>query len=641
METQLQHLYNLLKSDNSYKDVLAAVDNLQNMDKFLLENFSPSLVGLYARMDNISDISDIYNLIPYDHKIIDKLPDENRIAILRIINEYQPNVSVYPEIKKPDLNVLQRVIELRKDFNRPYERRKFPFENAFEIRDGFPHVYNSRRFALAEFFDLDFRKVHVSKQPNQMSRRYSKLMEEIFANTMLKRFDIYGFDAGVNVYIRDFMELFNRNNIEPGDFIAPMKELKGFLRDHQMLDSDMYKFLGLIKDTLQAPSMDQHLLQNGYEDLRSLMDGSCCKNNTMVSNNCRDRKIAYHYVDQELRPLLAKLVPFKIPQNHSTTVHLFLDAFPYHHNNYCYIDFDGTNEIVKFEPKKIQNLQMSSETKRKFTELLHLTNLNLPYQVLYDLTKTVNFTVNECVSLFKYVMDFQNYICAFLASLVCQHNVNIFDIVNTKLQYQLVKCLPQEYHISMQTDICKYAYTDSRLISLHSIYQTFNVDFQLANYGQFVKTVEHLKLISRNKAQLYMTCSQVAYNEFYVYEYLRNNPTIDAITSLILARILLGNPQISDAEKNVLHYHCNSTYLTSPPKEKLIGFPDKVTLNKRGFTPYDTMSLEEYFGNWNNDSDIPLIVEEVPIRQVEAYLGVGDTDMYTAYSNNQHRRVEA
>lgn len=625
METQLQYLYSLLKSNDSYKDVLEAIDNLQNMDKYLLENFNPSLVGLFARMDSITDISDIYELIPYDHKIIDKLPIENRNAILSTIYQYPPNVNVYPEIKKPDLNVLQRVIELRKSFNRPYERRKFPYENAFETAGGFPRVHNSRRFILAEFFGLDFRRVYVARQRNPMTR-HSKLIEEIFANVMLQRFDIYGTDLGINTHIKEFLNLFN-DDIDPPDLLRPLKDLKTFLRDHNMLDNETYKFINLIKDSLQSPSIDKHLLENGYEALRPLVDGSCCKQNTMISINCRDRKVAYDYVERELRPLLANLQPFKIPPNRSNTVHLFLDAFPYHHYHYCYIEYDGTDELVKFEAKKIQSTPMNSETIRKFTSLLQLTNLNLPYQVIFDLTKTISFTVNECVSLFSYVLEFKNYICAFLASLVCQHNVNIFDIVNTRLQYQLVKCLPQEYHISMQTDICRYAATDTRLVSLHMIYRTIDVNFELANYNKFVRIVEHLKLIARNKAQLYMVCSQIAYNEFYVYEYLKKNPTIDSLTSLVLARILLGNPQISDAERNVLHYHCSSTYLTQALTEKLIGFPD-ADLATRKITDYDTMTLEEYFADGLNNNDIPLIVEEVPIHQVETYLGLDTTSLF-------------
>jgi hypothetical protein len=125
-----------------------------------------------------------------------------------------------------------------------------------------------------------------------------------------------------------------------------------------------------------------------------------------------------------------------------------------------------------------------------------------------------------------------------------------------------------------------------------------------------------------------MVCSQVAFNEFYVYEYLEKNQIIDSVTSLILARILLGNPQISDAERNILHYHCNNTYLTTLPPNNLIGFPGDVIVPKRHFTSYDTMSLEQYFAIWNNQGDIPLIVEEVPIHQVEAYLSMGDNAMY-------------
>jgi hypothetical protein len=449
--------------------------------------------------------------------------------------------------------------------------------------------------------------------------RNTKLLEEVFANTMLKRFNIYDIDAGVNVYIKDFLALFDDKTSEPQDFLEPLKQLKGYLREANMLDNELYKFIGVLKDSLQSASIDKHLLKNGYEGLQSLVDGSCCAKNTLISINCRDRKIAYDYVDKELRSLLKDLKPFKISPNMSTTVHLFLDAFPYHHNNYCYIDFDGTDEIVKFEPKTIQTIPMSSETIKKFTGLLQLLNLNLPYQIIFDITKTINFSVNECISLFPYVLDFKNYICAFLASMLCKHNVNIFDI-KTTLQYQLVKCLPQEYHVSMQTEICKYSSVNSKLISLNNIYQTYDVNFELANYNTFVKVVEHLKMIARNKAQLYLLCSQIPFNEFYVYEYIKKNQTIDSITSLILARILLGNPQISNAEKNVLHYHCNNTYLLPLPVEKLLGFPDTI-LSKRQFTPFDVMSLEEYFQNANNDNDIPLIVEEVPIYQVEAYLG--------------------
>lgn len=632
MEPQLQQLYNLLKSYDNYKDVLTAIDNLQNMDKYLLENFSPHLVALYARLDNIDNIEDvrrIAELIPYDHKIIDNLPDENRRQILTIVNEYQPNVSVYPEIKKPDLNVLQNVIELRKKFNKTYERRKFPYENAFEVKDGFPNVYNSRRIAIADFFGLAYKKAHVRISPNTVSRRYSKLLEEIFANTMLQQFDLYGLDAGASVYIRDILALFNENTTEPKDFIVPLTALKVYLNEQQMLDTKMENFLLLINHALQASSVDEHLLQNGYEKLRPLADGSCCQNSgSLLSINCRDRNIAYNYVDAELLPLLQKSVPFKIPTTRSRTVHLFLDAFPYHNYQYCYVDVDGDDEFVKFESKKIKAVQMTAATKRKFTGLLHLANLNLPYQILFDLTKTVNFTVSECESLFGYVLDFKNYICGFFASMVCQHNVNIFDIVNTKLQYQLVKCLPIEYHVTLQTDICKYAYTESKLLSLHSIYSTFIMNFQLAKYNSFVATIEHLKLMARNKAQLYMVCSQVAFNEFYVYEYLEKNQIIDSITSLILARILLGNPQISDSERNILHYHCNNTYLTVLPPKNLIGFPGDVIVPKRRFTLYDTMTLKEYFEDPNNDGDIPLIVEEVPIQQVEAYLDLGDNGMY-------------
>ena len=154
------------------------------------------------------------------------------------------------------------------------------------------------------------------------------------------------------------------------------------------------------------------------------------------------------------------------------------------------------------------------------------------------------------------------------------------------------------------------------------------MNFQLKNYTDFVTTVEHLKLVARNKAQLYIICSQVAFNEFYVYEYLQKNKFIDSVTSLILARILLNNPQISNAERNVLHYHCNNTYLNTSPPKNLVGYPGNVVLSKRHFTPYDTMSLEEYFMDWNNHIDIPLIVEEVPIQHVEAYLRLGDTDLY-------------
>lgn len=615
METKLQQLLNLLKSDNSYKDVLDSIDNLQDMDKYLLENFNPKLVGLYARLNNITDISDIYELIPYDHKIIDKLPDENRKLILDIVYSYNPKVDVYPEIRKPDLNILRKAIELRKEFNRPYERRSFPYQTAFEISDNYP-VHNSRSFLLAKVFGLDLCKVYESKLPNKF--KASKLLEDVFANFMLRRFDIYGDKVGVNTHIHNFLQQFSRANAEPQDLLLPLKNLKAYLSEYKLLDDDISNFLGMIGDSLQSRSIDDYLLDKGYGELRPIVDGSCCSQTTMISSGCRDRKISYDYVSKELRPLLTTLTPFKVPPQHSETVHLFLDAFPYHHYHYCYIDYDENQEYVKFEPKKMKSVPPNSATIKKFTSLLTLTNLNLPYQILFDLTKTINFTINECMSLFHYILDFKNYICAFLASMVCQHNVNIFDIVNTRLQYQLVKCLPQDIHITMQTDICKYAPNNSRLITLHSIYQSVNINFELADFSKFVRVVEHIKLIARNKAQLYLMCSQINFSEFYVYEYLRKYPTIDSLTSIILARILLGNPQISDAERNVLHYYCNSTYTYIPPVN-MLGFPD-TPANKRKITNYDYMTLEDYFSLENTDNDIPLIVEEVPIQKIESHL---------------------
>lgn len=615
METQIKYLHNLLNSHDSYKDVIEAMDNLQTFDKLLLENFSPELVNLYCRLDSINDISNIYALIPIGHKIIDKLPEANRKAILNIVNSYPPNINICPQIQKPDLNVLDSVVKLRKEFNIEYKRRKCTLE--FEISDGFPIIHNHRRLLLANFFNIEYGRVYVSRKLN--------ILQEIFANTMLSHFDIYAGEMGVNKPIKAFLRLVNDSK-EPLELIQSIKDLKNYLREHNILYNNIYTFLNLIKDGLQSPSINEYLLTHGYEGLRSLVDGSCCVQN-MLSTNCRDRKIAYDYIKAELLPLLSKSQTFQIPSAQSATVHLFLDAFPYHNYHYCYVKCNDKGEFVLFEEKKIEHLKMSSKTIEKFTGLLHLTNLNLPYKIIFDLTKSVNFSVTECISMFHYVLDFKNYICAFLASLVCQHNVNIFDIVNTKLQYQLVKCLPMDYHLQMQTDICRYTPVNSKNISLHLLYKTFDVNLDLVNYNKFVQTIEHIKLIARNKAQLYMICSQLSYNEFYVYRYLKSNPKIDSITNLILSRILLGNPQLSDAEKNILHYNSRIASFIPMASEQKIGFPP-TNLATRTFTIYDRMSLSDYFSDGNNFEDIPLIVEEVPIAEVEEYLVAGDSRRY-------------
>lgn len=610
MASQVDYLHDLLYKSQTYKDVINAMDNLQDMDKYVLQNFNPKLVPLFSRLENVDDIEAIYNEIPPNHKYIDKLPRENAMNILRIINEYPVNVNVYPEIKKHNLDIIEKSIQLRKEFNQTYTRIQYPYENSFEIIDTSPPVHCNRRHQLAAYFKLPYEKVYVSEQT---VKRDLILFEEVFANTLSSYFEIYDGVGGVNQYIWNVLQLFTNYELEPVDVLLPLKELATYIQQQKLGNESLVKFLEFMVDALQKPSIEQHLQSNGYV----LTDTMCSR--VLLTSLCRDRQIEYDYIEKTLRPLLAESKSFEVDPEHSASVHLFLDAFPYHSYHYCYIKFEDGKEIVMFDKKNTGHVEMVPKTIEKFTGLLQILNLNLPYQMIDDLTKSMNFSVDECISLFPYVLDFKNYICAFLASLICRHSMNIFDIVQTRLQYQLVKCLPMNYHVSMQTDICKYAPIDPRQITLRTLYP-YKETIDLVNYDQFVNAITHIKNMVKNRSHLYLICSQISYNEFYIYEYLARTEILDSTTTLILIRLLLNNAQISESEKNVLHYLCKMNYVLSPT-EREIGFPE-THFSNRTMTNFDLMSIDEYFANKSNESDIPLVVEEVDINQLESFISI-------------------
>lgn len=614
MGTKQLEVYNLMNSNN-YDEVIEAMDNLQDIDKFIFENFDPKLIQLYSRLETIADTDPykIIDLIPDTHKFIDKLPHDIRHDILNILNTYEPYVNVYPPIKNPDLNILEQSIELRKKFNKTYERIQYP--KTINIQYGKPPVHCSRRHLLAEFFKIDYNRVYVSYLGADPGY---KLLQDVFANTLLQKFDIYtNENDGINLYIWAFLNKFRENGLKPIHLLSPIRQLKNYLIEFKLIDEDLTKFLNTIMDALQQPNIEKYLISIGY----NLQETKCKR--SLITNLCKDRQIEYEYIENVLRPLLTKLEPFEIDMEHSVSIHMFLDAFPYHNNHYCYIKFIDNKEMVQFEIRNMRhNETMKSTTIQKFVSLLELVNLNLSYSFIEDITKTIPFSVDECISLFPYVLDFKNYICAFLASLVCKHFVNIFDNINTKLQYQLIKCLPKMYHINMQTDICRYTPIDPRSISLQKIYQVaLNNDheFDLENYDKFVYTLEYIKRMVENRAHLYLICSQISINEFYIFEYMkRNKQNLDPLTSIILTRLLLGNAQISNSEQNILHELSGSSYIIgSQPIE--IGYPE-INFTNRTLTQYDTMNIDEYFSRDENTTDIPLIVEEVGLKQLTTYM---------------------
>jgi len=624
MDTQLQYLDVLLKSKNNYADIFKAIENLQSLDKFLLEHFDPRLVKLYSRLETIQNISDIYELIPEGHKFIDPLPIQQKEAILKIVNNYTPTIGIKPEIRKPDLNVLQRVSDLRIDFNTV---NKCNVNSNFSAKtsDGFPIVYNSRKFMLANFFQIEYDKTFVMISPSMVNSKYGILLLHIFANTLIANgIDIYGEEIGINKEIRGVIEGLATENEEK--FIT---NLKGLIKSKTIRSNDtLYEFLTYILDEcVQAKDIDEYLLNGEYNELRPLVDGSCCRvRATFFNEGCRDRAIAFDFIDSELIPQLRTLQPFKITGEHLHNVHLFLDAFPYVKNHYVCIEYVNGEAFTKFTNKGLQQYNKAKTTDAttdKFVGLLDILNFEMPYQVIYDLTRTVKFTANECMSLFTYVLDFKNYVCAFLASLICHHNLNIFDMINTKLQYQLIKCLPDKYHERYETQICKYNPTDSVMIGLKTIYSTFKPNFSLINFDKFANVIEELKLVPRNKSELYMVCSQVPFNEYYAYEYLNKIPDIDNLTTLILTRLLLGNSQLSDSEKNLLHYISNNTYvLLGNGDRKIVKFPEMDVLPGREITRYDTLTLEQYFEDDRNRDDIPLLAEDVPIQVLSKFIQI-------------------
>lgn len=591
------------------------------MDKFVLENYDPALVNLYSRIESINDITDIYNLIPDDHKIIDPLPSDVKKEILYIISQYEPTVDFIPKIKRPDLNVLQKISELRTEFTNDinkYNTSKDDYQH--QVSSGFPIVFNSRRFLLSNFFDIEYNDTYVSHLTRP---KYGVLLLNVIVNTLIKHdIDIYGENIGINVHIH---QLINAISEEKQDEV--IQNLKALIASKTIRShDDLYKFFTFILDEcLQSRNIDEYLLANGYKDLQSLVDGSCCRIKTLFNQDCRDRSICFKYIDEILLPNLRTLKPFKIENENIQTAQLFLHAFPYIGTHYVHIEYIDGEAYTKFSEKhfgQYDNAIMSEQTKTKFISLLNVISFEMPYQVIYDLTRVVKFDVHECISLFNYVLDFKNYICAFLSSLLCHHNLNIFDGVDTKLQYQLLKCLPNKYHITYQTNICKYNPPDIHVIDLSIVYKTFEFNnIAMNDFDTFVALVNELKDIATSRAELVIICSQIVKHELYVYEYLSRFTSIDALTTFILIRILLANPQISNSEKNLLHYMSNNIYtLFNKQSNNFIGFPNTLLSTGRYFTKYDLITLDEYFKDFSNSGDIPLVAEDVSLNDLSKFL---------------------
>ena len=530
----------LLNSRNSVA-IIEAAEKLasQYFDINLLSGLNDDLIPIYARLDNITDFSEIIDLIPDQHTITQPF---NNSDIADIINNTEPYVNIKVSPPTAQTNTVEDILQESNKIMHTENKSEY-----VSVVDGFPKLHNNRRYLLAHAFQIASSQVYVSEK----NYFYSKILEDLIVNLLIADgIDPFSAESPISGYIANMQKIISLD-LPPTELLPDLHALTKYMltNDYEINTITQLQSLKLIIN-------DKYIDKNIYATFTQLKPLEHIHACTSKVKNCNHK-----YIRDILLPKLATEIEFEIDANYIDTAEQFLSAFPFHNGKMFKIKDTGyvTSQQLLF-PRA--NRELSQECIAKYKLLKGMFNVNTSsYELIVNYCHSLGFTFLECSELFEIVLSFQGYICAFLTSVICRQYFGILQI-DTRKMYAFILHTPIEY-LTTESSLCSY--DGSLSLSIDNVYDYSEV--KCKNIDNLKSTIKNIAKSTTNLAGLYIMCAQYIYNPLTIYQYIKENVTRDASTTLILIRLLLNTPDMNDPERHLLYYISKSLTHNMPPSE--------------------------------------------------------------------------
>jgi hypothetical protein len=624
--TDIQNLETLLNAGRDSRGILKAMRELSpELDISLLDNFHPCLMYIFSRLQNLSDYSELYELIPREHTIYEPLSKDSFNKLDEYLRTISPYVNI--DVKMPNIDHEQIVNVIS------YQQSILPMKNAqFEspidvdiVYGELPNVLNNRKYVLSSVLNLPYNQVYTK----QLNYRHSRLIEETIMNSLIsdniyvthtvKKMETF---TSISDFVSQILYYFSVN-ADPEQVMLVLHSLLMFMDDYKQKFS--YGVLKQLKLILNDPSnIDTSILKMSMwannEDVQQLIT-------PLPPRQLCDPD----YIINKFLPLLQSNTEFPIVDtspNCLLDMNIFLSAFPnYNKRRYYFSDeMYVMSEEISFE----HDIPVSDECRRKFELLKRMINLNYSFEIVRDVIKTISFSLDECLSLMPFVLHFNGLMCSFLSSMICNYAAGLIITQNLQLMYSILRAVPKSFLSNNSDSMCNYVPVNKDILNLHMLYAPhldIITPFSSRNYPEFLATMDNIKKLATSKAELYILCAQYMFNEWLVYIYLNVNKSLDPITELILCRFLLNQENLSSAEQNIL------SFISSSNKSQFTTNPLPLSYSSAYLNIYDFPQLPQdpsvfYTNLMSNGIDITC-----DIPQLLQYTNDIDPSVFAMYLN--------
>lgn len=527
----------LLNPGSSQGSVLDAARQLLDVSYADLEKYDGTIIPVYYRLLNIN-FDELLALFRDDENITEAFSDHDFSRLNEVLYNVRPVVSINYEPTEINLEIISKIIE----YGDKMEVKDNTMEDCeSEKMPGLPVPYNNRRHKLSVRFKVPYIRTHVKLY----NYKYSSLLEEYFVNLVIKA--VPDEEIFINVskivatqtlsdYVNGFLYTISQN--------FPM--------------ADVMKTIGATSRYLKNRGVDTTELDN----FRMLVNEALLKGENVDGVLSRDDKglmyvttesglIDWYYVLNELLPRLRSGIEFDVK---SPIDERYLLAFPYYGGRRYYISGTKVMYENEFDVSKLPVLM--NECMERFQHVKNLINTNYSYQVITDVVKLHKFTIQETLGLVRFVVNFEGFLCSFVASLICFHVLKLFGVtdIQLRLMYSMIKQIPSDILENEKVVVCRYK-NQNNPINLGVLYHGCN-NVNILKDKNLDYIIQNLLKSPKNKPELYAFCHPYIISPWNLFKYI--TPDLSPFMVCIICRLLLNVPNLSSAEKNLLIIIANS-----------------------------------------------------------------------------------
>jgi hypothetical protein len=529
----MSHLEILLNPSSSQEEVLGAVEQLllNGVIYKELENYDSALLPVYYRLLN-ANFNVLLNLISEDENIMGAFKVSDYTALNSAFYNIEPVISISYKSPKVDTDIIKKIIE----YGNIIDSKIYDDDICtLKRKPGLPVPYNNRRHKLSVYFNIPYNRVHVK----MFNYEYSSLLEEFFINLVIKEtLDEQIFLSVSNVvatqtlsdYLNKFLYLISQNS-ELVDVMKVIVATNRYLKNREQNVSELNNFRSKINEAILKNENIDNVLSENVKDLMYIPVESSL--------------IDWNYVINQLMPKLKLGKEFDVTTDIDRN---FLLAFPYYDGKRYYVENDKVLSKTEFDVSKLPNL--ANECIDRFQHVKNLINTNYSYETISDVVKLHKFTIQEGLGFVKFVVNFEGFLCTFVASLICYHVLKLFGVTDfqLRLMYSIIKQIPPEILENEKMAMCRYKNLNNP-INLNVLYHNCN-KLNILKDKNVEYVIQNLLKSSKNKSELYGYCHPYNISPWNLFKYI--TPDASPLMTSILCRLLLNVPNLSKAEKNLL-----------------------------------------------------------------------------------------